>query len=185
MPELKKTDLSTFDNRWYKPGNPVKRGLWYFFNIFFLLNPWNPFSGLKVGVLRMFGAKIGRGVLIKPAVNIKYPWKLKVGNHVWIGERVWIDNLGEVTIGDNCCLSQGAMILCGNHNYKSTKFDLVVKGITLEEGAWIGAQSVVCPGVTCHSHSVLAVGSIATQDLEAYSIYQGNPAEKVKDRVFE
>ena len=123
-----------------------------------------------------------KGVVIKPSVNIKYPWNLKIGDYVWIGENVWIDNLVEVSIGDNVCISQGAMLLCGNHNYKKTSFDLMVGKIMIEAGAWVGAQSVVCPKVTIHSHAVLAVGSVASHDLDEYAVYQGNPAIKVRDR---
>lgn len=180
-----KTNLASYDNSWYNPGGAFKRAMWYCVNVSFFLNPLMPFSGLKKFWLRAFGAKIGTGVVIKPSVNIKYPWMLEIGNHVWIGEQVWIDNLADVKIGDNCCLSQGAMLLCGNHNFKKTTFDLIVKPITLEEGAWVGAKSVVCPGVTCKSHSVLAVGSMAVTDLDEYSIYQGNPATKVKERDIE
>lgn len=120
--------------------------------------------------------------MIKPKVNIKYPWFLRVGDHCWIGENVWLDNLAMITIGDNVCISQGAMLLTGNHDYTKSSFDLKTDKIVIENGAWIGAQSIVCPGVICRSHSVLAVGSIATQNLEAYRIYQGNPAGKVKER---
>jgi putative colanic acid biosynthesis acetyltransferase WcaF len=77
------------------------------------------------------------------------------------------------------------MLLCGNHNIKKSTFDLLLGEITLEEGVWIGAQAVVCPGVTCKSHSVLTVASIATKDLEPYSIYQGNPAQKIRERIIE
>jgi putative colanic acid biosynthesis acetyltransferase WcaF len=147
-------------------------------------NRMNPFSGLRVLVLKIFGAKIGTGVVIKPNVNIKYPWKLEMGNNIWIGEKVWIDNLGEVKIGNNVCLSQGAMLLCGNHNYKKVEFDLLVGDITLEEGVWIGARSIVCPGVSCKSHSILSVNSVAAKTLEAYTIYQGNPAVEVRKREF-
>ncbi|MDP5171927.1 MAG: putative colanic acid biosynthesis acetyltransferase [Bacteroidia bacterium] len=178
-----RSDLSTFDNSWYQPGGSrVKRGLWYFTNILFFLNPWNPFSGLKCRLLRAFGANIGVGVIIKPSVNIKYPWRLHVGDHCWIGENVWIDNLAEVRIGNHVCLSQGAMLLTGNHNYKIPSFDLMLGAITLEDGSWIGAQSVVCPGVTISSHAILAVGSVATKDLDPYIIYQGNPAVAVRTR---
>jgi putative colanic acid biosynthesis acetyltransferase WcaF len=131
---------------------------------------------LKIWFLREFGAKVGDGVIIKPDVNIKYPWKLTIGNYTWIGEGVWIDNLDQVTIGNHCCISQGAMLLCGSHDYKKETFDLITKPITLEEGAWVGAQSLVCPGVTLFSHSVLAAGSVATTHLNAFSVYQGNPA---------
>lgn len=182
MSEQQHTDLSKYDNSWYQPGNPFKRGIWYLVNVCFFICPLLPFSGLKVFWLKVFGARIGQGVVIKPGVNIKYPWKLTVGDHTWIGERVWIDNLGEVRIGANVCLSQGAMLLCGNHDYKKTTFDLIVKGIELHDGAWIGAQSIVTPGVVCKSHSVLAVKSVAVSDLEPYSIYQGNPAVKVRER---
>lgn len=178
-----KTDLSKYDNSWYQPGSKLKTTLWYFVNAVFFLNPLNPVSGIKVKLLRLFGAKIGEGVVIKPGVNIKYPWKLEIGDHCWIGEKVWIDNLGLVNIGDNVCLSQGAILLCGNHNYKKPTFDLIVKDIILEDGVWIGAQSVVCPGVVCSSHSILTVNSVATKDMEPYIIYQGNPAVEVKKRT--
>lgn len=82
-------------------------------------------------------------------------------------------------------LSHGAMLLCGNHTYKLPTIDLMVGEIHIEEGAWVGAQTIVCPGVTLHSHSVQTVGSIATKDCEAYGIFQGNPAVKVKERVLE
>lgn len=179
---MKKADLCSFENNWYKPGSNLKIGIWYIFNILFFKIPLNPFSKLKVLVLRLFGAKVGKGVVIKPAVNIKYPWFLEIRDHVWIGEEVWIDNLTTVIIESNVCISQGAMLLTGNHNYKKSSFDLMVGAITLKEGVWIGAKAVVCPGVTCHSHSVLAVGSVATKDLKDYTIYQGNPCEAIRKR---
>lgn len=183
---MNKTNLSKYDNSWYNTGgNVFKRMLWYFTNVLFFVNPLNLSSRLKVRLLRLFGAKIGKGVVIKPSVNIKYPWNLSVGNYTWIGEKVWIDNLVQITIGANVCISQGAMLLCGNHNFKKSKFDLIVKPITLEDGVWIGAQSTVCPGVKALSHSVLCVGSVVSKDMEDYALYRGNPAIKVADRRLE
>lgn len=177
------SDLSQFNNAWYKPGgNAVKRVLWYFVNAAFV-NSVMPVSSIKIFWLRLFGAKIGSNVLVKPKVNIKYPWRLKVGNNVWIGECVWIDNLDDVEIGNNVCLSQGAMLLCGNHNYSKSTFDLITGKIVLEDGVWIGAKAVVCPGTTAKTHSVLTVGSVAVGELEAYTIYSGNKAIKVKTRT--
>lgn len=179
-----KVNLSYYDNSWFDSGAGfLKRFVWYIFNVLFLLNPLNPFSCLKVYVLRLFGAKIGRNVVIKPRVNVKYPWNLEVGDYTWIGEKVWIDNLVKVIIGNNVCISQGAMLLCGNHNYKKQTFDLMVGIITLEDGCWVGAQSVVCSGITLYSHSMLGVMSVANRNLESYTIYQGNPAKKVRDRI--
>jgi len=179
-----KTDLSLYDNSWFYIGaGNFKNTLWYFCNILFIKCSLQPLSIIKVRLLRLFGAKIGKGVVIKPGVNIKYPWNLSIGDYSWIGENVWIDNLAMVSIGSNVCISQGAMLLCGNHDYKRPTFDLMVKPIVIEDGAWIGAQSTVCPGVTMHSHSVLAVGSVASKDLMPFSIYRGNPAIKVAERI--
>ncbi len=179
-------DLSSFNNTWYKPGkNLLVRTLWYFTNVMFLLNPWCPGSKIKVLVLKIFGAKIGKGVVIKPSVNIKYPWRLKIGNYVWIGENVWIDNLANVVIGNNVSISQGALLLCGNHDFKKKSFNLIIGDICIEEGVWIGAKSTVTAGVTCKSHAILSVNSVASKDLNAYTIYRGNPAVETGKRTIE
>lgn len=180
---MKKTDLSQFNNDWFS----VERGkltqlIWYIINFSLFKSYIFPFSSIKCTILRLFGAKIGKEVNIKPCVNIKYPWKLKIGDYTWVGEEAWIDNLDWVTIGANCCISQGALILSGNHDYKKPSFDLIVKPIILEDGAWVGAKSTVVQGVTLKSHSILAVNSVATSDLDAYAIYQGNPAVKIRER---
>jgi putative colanic acid biosynthesis acetyltransferase WcaF len=176
--------LSNYDNSWYDTGGgPLKRLTWYFINIIFFLNPLNPISSIKVFLLRLFGARIGKNVVIKPSVNIKYPWLLAIGDSVWVGEGVWIDNLATISIEDNVVISQGAMLLTGSHDYKSTKFELVIKGIKLEQGTWIGAKAIVCPGVICGSHSVLAAGSVAIKNLPPYTINQGNPAEVKRQRI--
>ena len=155
---------------------------WYFTNILVFKSSFFTSYLLKRVVLKIFGAKIGKNVIIKPNVNIKYPWKLQLGDYVWIGEGVWIDNLDFVIIGNHCCISQGALLICGNHDYTKTTFDLVVKRIVLEDGVWIGAKSVVCPGVVARTHAILTAGSTISKDMQAYSIYRGNPAEKVKSR---
>jgi len=130
----------------------------------------------------MFGAKVGRDVIIKPDINIKYPWFLEIGDSCWIGEGVWVDNLALVKLGNNVVLSQGAYLLTGSHNYKKKSFDLILDKVVIEDGVWIGAKSIVCPGVICKSHSVLSAGSVATIDLEDYVIYQGNPAKEKRSR---
>jgi len=186
LDKQKKTHLHKYDNSWYSPkANIIKRLFWYYTNIIFFNNAFFPINFIKVFLLRIFGAKIGKGLIIKPSVNIKYPWLLNIGNHVWIGEKVWIDNLVQVTIKDNVCISQGAYLLTGNHNYKKESFDLITGEIILEEGVWLGAKSIITPGVTCKSHAVLSALSLANKDLEPYSIYQGNPAVKIKERIIE
>ena len=181
--QKKETDLASFNNNWYKTGASVLAGIsWYIVSAAFFKSAF-PINFIKTSLLKIFGAKIGKGVVIKPHINIKYPWRLIVGNYVWIGEQVWIDNLDDVMIEDNVCISQGAMLLCGNHNYKNINFDLVIGTIHLKKGSWIGAKSTVCPGVIVGSHAVLTVGSVATQNMNGYTVYQGNPAEAVKERI--
>ncbi len=140
-----------------------------------------PVSSVLVALLRLFGAKIGKDVRIKPGIHIKYPWKIEIGDYSWLAD-CYIENLDQVIIGQNCCISQRAILITGNHNYSSTSFDLMVAPIVLEEGTWVGAAAKVCPGVTLRSHAVLTMGSVATKDLSAYAIYQGNPAVQLKER---
>ena len=161
----------------------VTRGLWHYVNAIVFKSGLLPVSGLKVALLRLFGARVGKGVIIKPYVNIKYPWRLSIGNHTWLGEGVWIDNVAAVSIGSNVCLSQGAILETGSHNYKSKTFDLVTGPITIEDGVWVGCGAIVNQGLTVASHAVLTSGSVATKNMEPYYIYQGNPAVKVRLRT--
>jgi putative colanic acid biosynthesis acetyltransferase WcaF len=178
-----RVDNSTFDNSSYNPGKGLLiRTLWYLVNAFVFKSYIFPFYKFKVLLLRLFGASIGSNVIIKPNVNIKYPWHLFIGDNVWLGESSWIDNLVKVEIGDNVCISQGAFLLTGNHNYSKKSFDLIAKNIVIKDGVWIGAKAIICPGVVCESHSVLSVGTIASKNLKAYTVYSGIPAKPVRER---
>lgn len=181
-----RTRLDRYQNRWYKPGGSLPgRVLWYAVNELLFRSAIFPLSGVKCAILRLFGAKVGKGVVIKPRVNIKYPWNLQVGDYAWIGEGVWIDNLGPVRIGAHACLSQGCLLLCGNHNYKLPTFDLIVGNIVLEDGAWVGAMALIGPGSHLGSHAVVSAGSVATGTLDAYTVYSGNPARPIRSRNIE
>jgi putative colanic acid biosynthesis acetyltransferase WcaF len=178
----KGTDLARFDRSSYSEGPRWKLAVWYLINhsVFHSSLPWP--SGFKVWILRLFGGKIGKNVVIKQNVRIKNAWKLSIGDNSWLGEGTWIENLEDVIIGKNVCISQNAMILTGNHDYTESDFRFRLAKIHIDEGSWIGAHSLVCPGVRCKSHSVLTVNSVATKDLEAWHIYSGNPALPVRVR---
>ena len=152
----------------------------------FFKTSWNTLSNLKVFLLRVFGATVGKKVVLKPNINIKYPWNLVIGNHCWIGEGVWIDNLDQVTLEDHVCISQGAFLECGNHNYKSSSFDLMTAPIYVKQGSWIGAKGIIGPGVTVGSHAVLSLGAVATKDLEPYTLsaYFLLPDNPLDDRSY-
>ncbi|MDO4737696.1 MAG: WcaF family extracellular polysaccharide biosynthesis acetyltransferase [Bacteroidales bacterium] len=161
----------------------IKNISWYFVNALLVRASWNPFMNIKVLLLRLFGAKIGKGLVIKNDVTIKFPWKLTIGDNVWLGENCWIDNLDCVTIGNNVCISQGALLITGNHDYSKVNFPYRNAPIIVEDGAWIGAKAVVSAGVRIASHSILTVGAVCTKDTEPYMIYKGNPCVKEKERI--
>lgn len=183
MSQQKKVNNAAYKTSIIIGAGKLKQVCWYFTNIFFFKNSLNVSSGLKVFLLKLFGASVGTGVVIKPAVNIKYPWKLRIGNNSWIGEQVWIDNLSEVVIGENVTLSQASMILTGSHDHTKQAFDFISLSVVLEYGVWIGAKAIVYGGVTCESHSILGINAVAENNLMAYTIYKGNPAVPVLKRV--
>jgi putative colanic acid biosynthesis acetyltransferase WcaF len=181
---VSRVDLSRFDNAWYRPGRGVLTRLaWLVVNALVLQNALNPSSALKVLALRVFGARVGRGVNIKPGVNVKYPWHIEIGDYAWIGENAWLDSLAPIHIGAHACISQGVYCCTGNHDWTDPHFGLIVKSIIIEDGAWVGARVVLLPGVTVASHAVVAAGSVLAQNTEPYTIYAGNPAVAVKRRI--
>lgn len=181
--DIRTVDLGSFTTGNFNKGaGKLKIILWYFVNALFVRASWNPFMGIKIFLLRLFGAKIGKGLIIKNNVIIKSPWFLELGDNVWLGERCWIDNLDRVTIGNNVCISQGALLLTGSHDYTRRQFLYRNAPIIIKDGVWICAKAVVCAGVTANENAVLSVNSVATKDLEAGMIYQGNPATVKKPR---
>lgn len=174
--------LDQFDNSGFVRGRsrPVE-ALWRLLEGL-LFNSWFPGSAWRISLLRLFGAQIGNGVVIKPYVKIKFPWKLTIGDHSWIGEKAWIDNLAEVRIGNHCCISQGVYICTGNHRWDADSFDLVTAAVQVEDHCWIGSKARLAPGVVCRTGSVLSIGSVATKNLEPWQIHTGVPAQASKER---
>ena len=154
--------------------------LWYLLKCVFFLSalPWP--GSLKRGMLRGFGAKIGRGVYIKPRVNIHFPWKLEIGDHSWIGEEVFLLNFEPIVIGAHCCISQRAFLCTGNHDFRQPNMPYRNRAIRIEDGAWVGAQAFVGPGVTVGAEAVIAAGSVVTKDIPPYSVAVGNPARIIR-----
>lgn len=168
----------------YSPGaSLIKQLLWFYFGDFFVQTAWVPSSKFKVAILRLFGAKIGRGVNIKPHVKVKFPWRLIIHDYVWLGEHCWIDNLDLVTIESHCCISQGTYFCTGNHNWSKLNFNLITGEIYIEQGSWVGAKAIVGPNVRIGKGAVLTMGSVATKVLEPMTIYGGNPCQLIKKRI--
>jgi len=174
--------LDQFDNSGFSRGRPAWVEFMWLVTQALFVRSWIPGAGHRCFLLRLFGAQIGRGVNIKPGLRVKFPWRLSVGDFTWIGEDVWIDNLTTVEIGANCCISQGAYLCTGSHDWSKPAFDLVTKSIVIRDGAWLAARSVVAPGVTVDEGAVLGLGSVATKDLAAWTVHSGVPAVAVRAR---
>lgn len=177
-------NLAEYDNSWYKPGRPLwVQAAWFFVGLPLLRCSIIPSSGFRRMLLRWFGAVVGSHVVIKPGVRVKYPWRLRIGDYSWIGEDVWLDNLGDVEIGSNVCISQGAYLCTGNHDWKDPAFGLRVSGIRIDDRAWIGAKAVICPGVAVGEGSIAAAGSVVVGSMSPFDVYAGNPAARRSSRT--
>ncbi len=150
--------------------------LWTLAGSLLLRNSWLPGSRWRVLLLRIYGAKLGKNVVIKTGVRVKYPWKLQVGDSSWIGEDCWIDNMAEVTLGSNVCLSQACYLCTGNHDWSDPAFSMFAKGITLEDGSWLASRCTLGPGISIGRNAIAAIGSVIWKSIPPSEIHGGNPA---------
>ena len=176
-------DLSRPDNTELIRGAPLwLEALWYFLGLPMLRSPLITSSAFRCRLLRVFGAKIGKGVHIKPGLRVKFPWYLEVGDHSWLGEDLWIDNLADVKIEAHCCLSQGVYLCTGNHDWSSVNMRLFRRPITCRRGCWIGAKAMLCPGVVVGAGAIVSAGSVVTGNIPEMEVHAGNPAQFVSFR---
>lgn len=155
---------------------------WLFVNVLIFLNPLMPSYRLKVAILKAFGAEVGEGVKIKPSVNIKYPWFLTIGDHCWIGERVWLDCTAPLRIGSHVVISQGVYLCCGTHDWQDPGMGSISTPITIHDGAWIAAFARIAGNVTIGQEAMVAMGAVVFTDCEPRRTYRGNPAQMVGRR---
>jgi putative colanic acid biosynthesis acetyltransferase WcaF len=158
------------------------QAIWFIAGLPLLRCSMLPLSSVRRLLLRLFGAHIGHGVIIKPGVRVKYPWLLSVGDYSWLGEDCWLDNLAQITVGNNVSISQGAYLCTGNHDWSDVHFGLITRAITIGNGAWVGAGAIVTPGVTLGDCAVVTAGSVVNKDVPSFHIYAGNPAQFVRTR---
>jgi putative colanic acid biosynthesis acetyltransferase WcaF len=170
--------LSTFQNGDFNRGaSRLKEFAWLIVSSILVDGPI-PGSYWRAAILRVFGAEIGGGVVVKPRVRVKFPWRLEIGANSWIGEGVWIDNLALVRIGHDVCISQAAYLGTGNHDWSSPSFDLVTAGITIAPHCWVSARTTLAPGTEMQEGAILGLGAVGRGRLEPWKIYTaGAPAE--------
>ena len=139
--------------------------------------------GYRRFLLRLFGAKIGKKVILRPTVKITYPWKISIGDYSWIGDDVDLYSLGEIEIGKNVVISQKAYLCTGSHDYKNSEFPIYAKKIKIEDECWIATDVFIAPGVNIKKGTLVGARSSVYSDLKSNKIYIGNPAKEIKDRV--
>lgn len=136
---------------------------------------WCP-NLLRLLVLRGFGAQIGTGTLIRHDVKIHWPWKLRVGANTWIGEGAWILNLEPVVIGSNTCISQEVLICTGSHDRFSPTFEFDNGPIVIGDGVWIATRATVLRGVTVSDGATIGAATVVARDVPAGAVCRGASA---------
>ena len=156
--------------------------LWFLVqNTMFQFSP-TPFYRFRRYLLKLFGAKIGRGVLIQPRVRIHYPWRLEVGDYSQVGDDAWLYSIGQITIGRHSIISQKSFLCTAGHDYQNPFFRTIVKPIVIGDGVWVAADVYVAPGVTIGDNAVVGARSSVFHDMPTGMICFGNPCQPVKPR---
>jgi putative colanic acid biosynthesis acetyltransferase WcaF len=155
--------------------------IWFVVEACIINNRLMPISSIRAGLLRVFGAKIGKGCRFLHAIRVKSPWNLEVGDNTWIGEDVWIYNQAMISLGSNVCISQGTFLTSGSHD-ASSNMDLRVAPIRIHDGAWITSKCVVQQGVTIGRSALVTPLSVVHRSLEPEGIYGGNPCHFIRKR---
>jgi putative colanic acid biosynthesis acetyltransferase WcaF len=166
----------------YTKVEQMRRILWMAGAWVFRLSP-RPCFGFRCWWLRLFGAAIGREVHVYPSAVIYYPWNLQIGDWSAIGEWALIYNLGRVTIGERATLSQRVHVCAGTHDYRDASMPLLKPPVFIENSTWICADAFVGPGVTVYEGAVVGARSVVVKDVPAWSVVAGNPARVIKARA--
>jgi putative colanic acid biosynthesis acetyltransferase WcaF len=181
LPPPDMIDLAGYTTGKFQRGaSPLKEAVWWIVRALFFQTPFPWPSSLRVTLLRLFGATIGQGVIIRAGVNITFPWRFTAGDHIWLGDEVLILTLAPVVIESNCCISQRAFLCTGSHDFSSPAFSLKTAPITIRQGSWIAAAAFIAPGVTIGPESMVAAGSVVLADVPPKVIVRGNPAAVAK-----
>ncbi len=178
------TDLSKYDQSWFDRGRPTWYILlWWFVQAVTFPLTLHPFNGLRCAILRLFGARIGKKVLIRPTARFTYPWKVTIGDYSWVGDDVVFYSLDHINIGSNCVISQKSYLCTGSHNMKDPAFGLKTAAITIHDGAWVAADCFVAPGVNIGTNAVIGARSSVFANMPAGQVCVGSPCRPRHPRI--
>ena len=169
-------DLRQYDQSWFERGRPGWFILlwWLVQAIAFPLSLHN-FNGFRCWLLGLFGAKVGKGVLIRPTARFTYPWKVEIGDYSWIGDNVVFYSLDSITVGSHCVISQSCYLCTGTHDFQDGAFGLQTNPIIIGNGAWIAADCFIGPGVIVGANAVIGARSSVFKDIPEAQVAWGTP----------
>ncbi|WP_316786293.1 WcaF family extracellular polysaccharide biosynthesis acetyltransferase [Pedobacter frigiditerrae] len=163
--------------------NRFARVIWsVVYQILFRFSP-KPLHGWRSFLLKLFGAKVGKGVHIYPGVRIWAPWNLELHDQCGVGSGANLYSQGKITIGEKAVISQGAYLCAGTHDYTKAGFPLITAPIYIGKNVWVAAEAFVHPGVAIGEGTVVGARAVVVKDLPAWMVFAGNPARPIKDRV--
>lgn len=169
---------STFRGR-----NPIIVQLWWLVDALLFKPSPQVMYGWRRFLLRSFGAKIGKGVIIRPSARITYPWKITIGDYSWIGDGAELYSLGQITIGSNTVISQRSYLCTGSHHFDKIAFDIYAKPIHIADQVWVATDVFIGPGVTIGLGAVVGARSTVLKNLESGYIYAGHPLKQIRQRL--
>lgn len=167
--------------RKWSSGELLGRAAWECAQVVFAFSPRQAW-GFRNLLLRLFGARIGRGARLHPTVRIAVPWNLDIGDNTAVGDRVVLYSLGEIRIGADVTVSQHAHLCGGTHDYTRTDLPLIKADIAIGAGAWICADAFVGPHVRIGEFAIVGARAVAVSDIAAWTIVGGNPARRLAAR---
>ncbi|MEA5563934.1 hormogonium polysaccharide biosynthesis acetyltransferase HpsU [Anabaena sp. UHCC 0399] len=169
-------DLRKYDQTWFDRGRPGWYILlWWFVQAIAFPLTLHSFNGLRCWLLRLFGARIGKGVIIRPTARFTYPWKVTVGDYTWIGDDVVVYSLDEIHIGQHCVISQKTYLCTGSHDIRDPAFGLKTATITIDNGVWVATDCFVAPGVQIGANTVIGARSSVLADMPSGQVCWGSP----------
>lgn len=180
VPVIRLRDAPGAREAWDRPAWIVY--LWAVCELLFVTNQWQISSGLRVRVLRAFGADIGTGVIMRPRIKVRFPWKLHVGDDSWIGEGVWFHNQDHIHIGHDVVISQETFLTTGSHAHRRD-MALITRPIIVEDGAWITSRCVILGGAHVGRSALVQPLTVLTAiPIPKGEVWGGNPAHFVAER---
>ncbi|MBJ7401773.1 MAG: colanic acid biosynthesis acetyltransferase WcaF [Bradyrhizobium sp.] len=154
---------------------------WLFQSLLVLPTPQFMFAWRRFALV-LFGAKIGKRVLIRPGVRVTYPWNVTIGDHVWIGDNATLYSVAEISIGSHTVISQDAYLCAGTHDHRDITFPFKASPIRIADECWVAARAFIGPGVKMGQGAIAGAGSIVMGSVAPATVVAGNPAKVVRPR---